>query len=254
MTKANKPRGYVIYSGPSLIDGQPIIAVALPAKSRNTKTGGMLQTYIIRADIDPRDASKSGADFSICGSCPHRGIPSNDPSRKQAERRSCYVLLGQGPRMVYQGYVAGQYVAVEGHAAIADIGRGRRVRLGTYGDPAAVPSYVWESLISAADGHTAYSHQSGMSGADVRPDMFMMSADTLETARTYWAEGKRTFRVISDVSEVQQTEVICPASEEGGRRTQCERCGLCAGSVIAAKSIAIVAHGAGRSHAAANVQ
>ena len=82
----------------------------------------------------------------------------------------------------------------------------------------------------------------------------MMSADTLETARSYWAEGKRTFRVISDVSDVQQTEVICPASEEGGRRTQCERCGLCAGSAIAAKSIAIVAHGAGRSHAAIHFQ
>ena len=56
-----KPSGYVIYDGPSLIDGKPIIAIAITKKSTNSKTGGMVQTYIIRKDIDPRQANKSGA-------------------------------------------------------------------------------------------------------------------------------------------------------------------------------------------------
>ena len=66
MTNIKKPRGYVIYKDPSLIDGKPIVMIAITA-SRNTKTGNMMQTYIIRPDIDPMLANKTGADFSICG-------------------------------------------------------------------------------------------------------------------------------------------------------------------------------------------
>ena len=56
----------VIYDGPSLIDGQPIVAIATYS-DRNTKTGQVLQTYILCKDIDPRLASKKGLDVSICG-------------------------------------------------------------------------------------------------------------------------------------------------------------------------------------------
>jgi hypothetical protein len=35
-------------------------------------------------------------------------------------------------------------------AARKSIGRGRFVRIGTYGDGAAVPDYVWEELLSEA--------------------------------------------------------------------------------------------------------
>ena len=57
--------------------------------------------------------------------------------------------------------------------------------------------------------------------------------------------GARTFRVIASVADmVKGKEVLCPASEEAGKRTTCDRCKLCSGASIAAKSIAIVAHGA----------
>jgi hypothetical protein len=62
----------IIYHGPSLYDGAPIVVIGTFTKS-NSKTGGVVQTYILRDDIDPRDASKGGQDVSICGSCPHRG-------------------------------------------------------------------------------------------------------------------------------------------------------------------------------------
>ena len=251
--RTKKPSGYILYEGPSMIDGAPIFVVALTG-SRNTKTGSMVQTYIMRSDIDPREASKTGADFSICGTCPHRGKPTSDPDRKQAVDRSCYVLLGQGPRMVYQSYKAGQYGHATTHMPMVDLGRDRMVRLGSYGDPAAVPGFIWESLLWEAKGHTGYSHQSETDGADFRHDLTMASADTLADAQAYWAAGIRTFRVLSDVSEVQQSEVLCPASEEAGRRTQCHDCGLCVGTSIQAKSIAIVAHGAGKNHVARNIQ
>ncbi len=243
-----KVKSSIVYRGPSLIDGKPIVAVAI-ISSANTKTGGMLQTYIMRADIDPRLASKSGEDFSICGSCPSRGIATNDPDVSQAKERACYVLLGQGPLIVWKSMQRNLYPDVTGHADIAAIGTGRMVRLGTYGDPAAVPSYIWDSLLSLAEGHTAYTHQSGMAGADVRHDLFMTSADTLADATHAWSQGRRTFRVVNAVSDiVKGAEILCPASKEAGNKTTCFKCGLCAGSLVNAKSIAIPAHGAGSVH------
>jgi hypothetical protein len=56
----------IIYRGPSLYDDAPIVVIGTFTKS-NSKTGGVVQTYILRDDIDPRDASKGGQDVSICG-------------------------------------------------------------------------------------------------------------------------------------------------------------------------------------------
>ena len=246
MPKQPKTQSSVIYRGPSLIDGKPIVVVAI-VKSRNVKTSNMLQTYVLRADMSPCEASKTGEDYSICGNCPLRGNATSDPKKKQATDRPCYVILGQGPTIVYKSLEKGIYPDVSGHAKIAALGAGRMVRLGTYGDPAACPSYVWESLISEASGWTAYSHQSGIATADVRPDMFMISADNKGQAVEAWGKGQRTFRLIKDVGDmVKGAEILCPASKEAGERTTCQKCGLCAGASIKAKSIAIVAHGTGK--------
>ena len=201
---------------------------------RNRKTGGMVQTYILRDDMNPLEASKTGADVSICGTCPHRGTPTQDPKAKQAKGRTCYVILGQGVLVTWRALQRGLYQTVNG----ADLGRGRMVRIGTYGDPAAVPSEVWENLISEAEGWTAYSHQKGW-----RPDLAMQSADSYGEALQMWAAGARTFRVVRDLSEVTAREVLCPASKEAGRRTTCEACKLCAGlATRSPKSVAIVQH------------
>ena len=148
----------IIYNGPSLLDGKPIVAIATYS-DRNTKTGKVLQTYIIRSDISPLDASKTGADFSICGDCKFRGTPTTDPLRKQAVKRECYVNLGQGPTIVYKSYKRGVYPAADNVADRVDLGAGRVVRLGTYGDPAAVPSWIWDQLIRRCESHLAYSQQ-----------------------------------------------------------------------------------------------
>ena len=240
----------IIYSGPSLIDGAPIVVIAIDS-ARNTKTGRMIQTYILRADMDPREASKSGADYSICGTCPHRGAPTSDPKSKQAKGRSCYVLLGQGVLIAYRSMLRGVYPEATGHSAIAAIGAGKLVRLGTYGDPAAVPSYIWESLIAEAAGHTAYSHQATTQGADFRPSYMMQSADNEAQARDAWAQGRRTFRVVRSVADiVKGSEILCPASKEAGRRVTCSQCKLCGGASVAGKSIAIPDHGPQRKRAA----
>tara|TARA_R110002012_G_scaffold51108_1_gene132095 strand:- start:615 stop:1325 length:711 start_codon:yes stop_codon:yes gene_type:complete len=231
-------RAGIIYQGPSQIDGLPIVAIATYS-DRNTKTGKVLQTYIIRSDISPLDASKSGQDFSICGDCKFRGEANSDLERKQAKNRKCYVNLGQGPTIVYKSFNRGVYPMASDHTSIVELGKNRVVRLGTYGDPAAIPSHIWDQLLSECISHLAYSHQSGF-----RPDITMQSADTLAQAQAHWAKRARTFRVIDSIDEIDKAnEILCPASKEAGRRVQCVKCQLCSGLTSnSKKSIAIVEH------------
>lgn len=244
------PNGYIIYEGASLLDGKPIVAIALTGKSTNTKTGAMIQTFIIRSDIDPLTANKTGADFSICGNCTHRGESHTDTDRKTAKNRSCYVTLFHAPLTVYKQYKAGKYPHIDNVPFLdrSDLGADRMVRIGAYGDGSAIPAAIWQSLISKAKGFTGYSHQADLPQADFNPALYMQSVESEFEAFQSWAQGKRTFRVIERVADlVAGKEILCPASEEAGKRTTCQDCGLCAGtSSKSPKSIAIVAHGAGK--------
>ena len=245
-------KSYIIYQGPSLIDGMPIVAIA-QVKSGNRKTGDMVQTWILRSDIDPITASRTGADISICGDCPHKGKPNNNP-KGQATDRTCYVNLLFAPNGVFKAFKRGAYELAQGHESIRAIGLLRGVRLGSYGDPMAVPSYVWESLTSGAEYVTAYTHQQ-----NTMPESIMTSADNLEQAESAWDKGQRTFRVIASLdSIVKGKETLCPASDEyadayNKPKKTCAQCKLCGGASVKGKSVAIVAHGTSKRKAKALV-
>jgi len=235
---------HIVYEGPSLYDGSPIV-VLVQSGSNNRKTGDMVQTFILDATVDPLEASRTGRDKSVCGDCPHMGKP-NDNNKGGATGRSCYVTLAHAPLGKFKAYKRGVYTKVEGHKAIADLGFGRMIRLGTFGDPAAVPQYIWDSLISRAEGHTAYTH----GAVNPSPKTIMTSADNESQAIQAWGRSERTFRVIASVDKIiKGKEVLCPASEEAGRKSTCEACKLCSGAGIKAKSIAIVAHGTSKRYA-----
>lgn len=243
-----KIKSSIIYSGPSLIDGSPIVVVAI-IKPNNIKTGDMVQTYIIRSDIDPLTASKSGQDYAICGNCIHRGKPTNDPKKKQAVDRSCYVTLYHGPLQVFKAFKRGAYPTATPEE-IKRIGEARMVRLGTYGDPLACPSNVWDELLSDAIGHTGYSHQHGLIEGDY--SKVMISADSKKEAYQHHENNRRTFRVIpvatwekEGKASMLNSEILCPASKEMEYKTTCDKCKLCAGGTVG-KSIAIVSHGTSR--------
>lgn len=226
----------IIYNGPSQIDGKPIVVIATYS-NRNRKTGRVLQTYILSRDINPLEASKTGADYSICGDCPMRGEVTTDPKRKIAKKRRCYVNLGQGVLIVWRAFQRGVYPNAMHSEDRKALGHGRVVRVGTYGDPAAAPDYVWDQLIAEAQTWMAYTHQKPW-----RPDIAMQSADDYHEAALHWAAGRRTFRVVADLGDIDHAnEALCPASKEAGARVQCAACKLCRGSA-AAKSIAIVEH------------
>ena len=226
----------IIYSGKSQLDNQTNIVCIATDNSNNQKTGAMVQTWILHADLDPISANRWGNDRGICGDCIHRGQEKSlFTFRGTAAGRSCYVLL-LGPQSIYRTYVAGGYKTARPDK-LSKLGRGRIIRVGSYGDPAAVPAHVWEELLSEADTFTAYSHQSGW-----RPDIAMQSADDYHSAVLHWKAGRRTFRVISELGHLDRNnEALCPASKEAGRRVQCTACKLCKGSNLG-KSIAIVEH------------
>lgn len=230
--------GYVIYRGPSRLDGAPIVAIALVSKSDNSKTGDVTQTYILRSDVHPIEAVRTGADVSICGTCPHRG----DGTGKG---RTCYVTLAHGPRAVYAAFAAGKYPDAT-PSEVARMVAGRVVRLGTYGDPAAVPVEVWRALIADARGWTGYTHQWRV--APAFRALCMASVDSEAERAEAIAEGWRTFRVRAVGAPIMPAEVTCPASVEAGKRTTCADCRLCAGTSTQAKTITILAHGTGRKH------
>ena len=238
----------IIYRGPSLLDGSPIVAIATYS-DRNSGTGTMLQTYIIRDDMDPVTASRIGADSAVCGACPLRGIANPAKGKGQADKRACYVTLIHGPALVYRSFLRGVYQDATHPDDITALGYGRKVRIGTYGDPSAVPESVWEALTMRAKGWTAYTHQ-----FKSNPDALsyaMASVESLAEARHVWAQNGRTFRIIRDVAEIDlDREILCPKSKEAGQRATCNGCMLCAGQATRSpKSVAIVAHGNGRAYA-----
>lgn len=220
--------GTILWQGTSELDGfSPIavIATGLKKSSKNEKTGGMVQVYIIRTDIEPHTAVKLGIDGAVCGDCKHRD-------------GSCYVLTFQGPLNVFKAYERGKYDRAE-----PGVLAGRRVRLGTYGDPAAVPMNVWISLLQGAAGWTGYTHQWHKCDPSFRY-LLMASVDTPEEYIRATGAGWRTFRTRQEQESLLGGEISCPASKEAGHRTQCEDCLLCDGSADdQRRNIAIVAHG-----------
>jgi hypothetical protein len=235
--------GVIFYRGRSLLDGSPIVAVAtgLASKSANGKTGNMVQTWILPdTATPPHVAVKTGTDKGVCGACPF------------ASGRGCYVQVAQAPYAVWKAARGGRY-ATQTPRAAARMVAGRKVRLGAYGDPAALPAAAWRDLLRHATGHTGYSHQFGDLSASRRrafAGLVMESAETVGQAQRARAAGRRTFRV-GDLATRQAFETVCPASEEyfkaHGKRTTCERCNLCDGSRGARDnrpSVLINAHGA----------
>lgn len=247
--------GFIIYQGPSLIDQKPIVVIYLTG-SDNVKTGNMAQTYILRADIDPISASRHGDDYSICGDCKHRGTPNPAKSKGWADNRACYVNLIHGPNQVYKAFKAGKYTTVKA-GEIQRLGKNQNIRLGTYGDPLAVPSGVWSNLISESFTWTGYTHQSNNNPLHGAINLCMVSVDSKDEYQQAQSKGLRTFRIIpySEYKEfghnsLMQNEILCPASKEASieKSITCSDCKLCKGQTIKAKSIAIVAHGTGRKH------
>ncbi len=232
--------GVILYEGPSKIDGSPIVVIAnrITTASDNDKTGAMVQTFIIRSDMHPIDALKTGADKAICGDCKHR----------PANLGSCYVNVGQSVAAVYKAYTRGRYANPArdyDQKILADLFADSVFRLGTYGDPAAAPFAIWKKAVSKAKAHSGYTHQWTLKKFKKFRDLCMASVDTLYEYNSATLDGWRTFRVRMPTEPIfKEREVTCPASKEAGQKTQCASCRACGGlSSKARANITIISHG-----------
>jgi hypothetical protein len=241
--------GLIVYQGASQIDGAPIVVI-LTRKSTNSKTGDMVQSWIIRADVDPVTAARSGADATICGDCPHRPILA-----RATGDAPCYVNLARAPLGIFRAFQRGRYPVATSIQQVRDFIAGHALRLGAYGDPFAAPVGLWSQLVALANGHTGYSHQWRHSAFDPVQwaPLVMASVDSQRDADIARAMGLRTFRVSIGVDHMAG-EISCPASAEAGAKTQCARCQLCAGTSKAAKNIVIADHASGAARRVINLR
>lgn len=212
--KSSAKNGYILYKGPSILDGAPIIVIATMS-TNNDKTGDMIQTWIMREDLSPIEASKQKLDSSVCGMCPHR-------TNLQG---ACYVTLHQAPLSVWKSYKKGNYKEMDNSDLVHFAGR--QIRLGSYGDPAAVPFAVWQNMINHTVGNTGYTHQLGHKKFDPRiATICQISADTEKQAQAAWKKGYKTFRVKTANMRKLDNEITCVNTTHN---VSCLDCGLCDG-------------------------
>ena len=226
-----KPLGIIIYQGPSQLDGKPIIAIAngIKNKSENSKVGEMIQIWIMKSDINPILANKLGYDFSVCGNCKHRDFG------------SCYVNLALAPNEVFKAFHRQRYVKYT--TDMIGYFENKNIRLGSYGDPAAVPIEIWDNLCSVAANYTGYTHQWATCDPNLK-NYCMGSVDSIKEQHKATGMGWRTFRIRLEGENVLNNEFICPASKERGKLLDCTECGACSGlKVENRRSVCIKAHG-----------
>lgn len=179
--------GYVAWEGPSLLDGEPIVAI-VTTESQNRKTGSMEQVWFMRADIDPVTCENLGYD-SVCKNCIHHKI------------KSCYVWINQAPLLIWRKYKRNKY--------IQGIPPMRAVRLGAFGDPASVPRSLLDTLIAhSVYRWTGYTHE-----WRTRPDLkniLMASCDTPDDFYEATELGWSTFRCRLATEPLLPSESECP--------------------------------------------
>ena len=182
----------ILYEGPSLLTGEPIVVIA--TVDGNPKIGEqMLCTYVLLQGILPSVAANQARDAGICGDCKWRardgerfcyvrltldgsdGHPPADEKMPPDEvwrkwKAGYWSPAGEGYdtenwtrqpatfRMEKVDYFPGFRTAEVSDGLLTYRGP-LPVRIGSYGDPAAVPTRVWAELVRYAKNWTGYTHQ-----------------------------------------------------------------------------------------------
>ncbi len=225
----SKAKSAIVWRGASLFTGKPIqvVLTGIDLKTANGKTGPKVQASIISQKWNPTRAYGTPRERDICGDCPLAG---------PYKTRTCYVRflafrLGENKH---------KYDVTSLHEAASSVA-GKPVRIGAFGDPAAVPYEAWATLLEKVPRWTGYTH--AWAKCDQRfKRILMASVETREQYHAAHASGWRTFRALLPGFDLYRDEILCPYETS---RVRCVDCGLCAGMNCGAKHIAIYSHGSG---------
>jgi len=225
----------LVWQGISLLDGvTPIIVLAtgvpkistrarkaVAHMSSNVKTGNMIQTHILRADVSPTEALKQGLDRATCGTCPHVSVAAGGTG-------ACYTHANIKR---YWAQTSTWIAHTENGSAPFNLEqfRGHAIRFGAYGDPAAVPVSVWRDLASVASDWTGYTHQ-WRTADPAYGEFCMSSADSVDEWHEARTRGYRSFVVLPTGTDKPRGASLCPASKEAGFKTNCAACLKCSGT------------------------
>jgi hypothetical protein len=228
--EAQKMRGFILDKNVGF-DGQRVVSIAT-LKTSNTKTGNLIQVWILKEDQNPLEVLKLGADVSICGDCKHRNS-------------SCYVNVGQAPAQVWKSYKRGIYkdffeLTEKDKNALV----GRKVRFGAYGDPVLIRVKQIKALLDLTKStFTGYTHAWNNPVFQDYKAFFMASVDSKKEYIKAIGKAWKTFRVRKEFEALEKNEFVCPASAEAGKRKTCFECMACSGTRKGKGTPAIVAHG-----------
>ncbi len=217
----------IIHQGNSPFNGDKyaVVATGFNLESKNVKTGEMIQLTILPVDYSPSASNKNhvpGKNHVVCGTCP-------------LINNGCYVRVEQAPDEIWKAMKAGKYEQFDVDAFINE-----RVRFGAWAEPSLIPIRILKKIAGLAKNWTGYTHAWAKSWVQPYSKYFMASVSNLKDKNAANAAGWRTFRIVQDTSEITKDEVLCPNYTHG---VECYDCGLCKGSSIKAKNIAIPAHG-----------
>ena len=235
-SRSGRVPGEILYKGKSRLDGKtPIVAILTCSPTGNRKIGDyVMQTWILVQGKSPIEAVTSGKDSAVCGGCQLRPFLRKKMKAKGIEpptKQPCYVTTFMAPGQVWRSWKNGSY----SKEPIA-LPKNFKLRLGAYGDPAAVPMAVWAALImrlreaNRVDKrlHVGYTRQ-WETFQDVA-EICMASVFSETERERAKALGFRTFRIRGKDDPLLQNEFACPASAEEDNRLTCEGCMACNGS------------------------
>lgn len=232
----------ILYHGPAAKPYRGTISVVLFRSSSNPKTGDCLAIAILPGEgVDAVRDRSLGLDRPACGTCPLRSIMSGG-------KGGCYVSS-----VALMGYAGAARSAWDRPVGIpADLsntwpsrgGSPLPLRLGAYGDPAAIPPDVVGELIGAGDAAGAwtwgYTHGWRHSGAQHLRDVCMASVESEAGHRQAVTLGWRVYRIVTGSDAIGATGLVECESAIG---TACTDCGQCRGSNGEGEGRAIVVHG-----------
>jgi len=211
----------IIYEGESNFPSREpitVIATGIKRKSKNAKTGAMVQLWIILQNESPYNASKLGIDGAVCGDCKHR----------RSNGGACYVDLSKAPHAVYRKYSSGGYEQINNETL--NHLKNLKVRLGAYGDMFAIPYKPLKNFLSYVGKHTGYTHawqNLDNKSIDLARKYFVASVDSGKELSKARKLGLSTFRVkaLNDNNNISN-EIECVNTTHN---KSCADCMLCSG-------------------------